>query len=339
MKFYKNYSLLGLNTFNLDVVARNFILIDDLNDFDELNLLDKYYILGLGSNTLFVDDKYQGTIIHLNLKGYYIKSEKDEDVVVEVMAGESWQDLVWYVVGKGWWGIENLVSIPGSVGGAVVQNIGAYGVELKDVLVEVKYFDLIDNKFYILKNNQCEFDYRFSVFKKKSFQNKAIIVSATLKLSKILKNLKLDYPGIKEELKNFEKTSLNPKIIANAIYNIRKRKLPDYKVLGNAGSIFKNPIVDLETFQNLYSRYPDLVFFKLPYESNRIKLSAGWLIEKCGLKGFCIGDACVYQNHALIIINKGKAKGIHILNLINQVKSTVWSNFNILLEEEINIIR
>lgn len=339
MKFYKNYSLLGLNTFNLDVIARDFILIEDINDFNKLNLLDKYYILGQGSNTLFVDDKYQGIIIHLNLKGYYIKFEEDEDIFIEVMASESWQDLVWYVVEEGWAGIENLVSIPGSVGGAVVQNIGAYGVELKDVLVEVKYFDLIDNKFYILKNNQCEFDYRFSVFKKNSFQNKAIIVSATLKLGKNLKNLKLDYPGIKEELKNFEKTSLNPKIIANAIYNIRKRKLPDYKVLGNAGSIFKNPIVDLETFQNLYLRYPDLVFFKLPVESNKIKLSAGWLIEKCGLKGFCIGDACVYQNHALIIINKGNARGIDILNLIDHIKNTVWSNFNILLEEEICIIR
>lgn len=338
MKVYKNYCLLGLNTFNLNVVAKEFILINDINDFNKLNLLDKYYILGRGSNTLFVADKYQGTIIHFNLKGYHIKSETDEDIVIEVMAGESWEDLVWNVVEKGWSGIENLVSIPGSVGGAVVQNIGAYGVELKDVLVEVRYFNLIDNKFYVLKNSQCEFDYRFSVFKKKNFQNKAIIISATLKLSKILKNLKLDYPGISEELKIFGKTSLTPKIIANAIYNIRKRKLPDYKVLGNAGSIFKNPIVDLETFQNLYIRYPDLVFFKLPNESNKVKLSAGWLIEKCGLKGFCLGDACIYQNHALIIINKGNAKGIDILNLINKIKSSVLSNFNVLLEEEISII-
>lgn len=341
MKVYQNFSLLNFNTFNLSTIAKKFVIIEQIQDLYEISNFienDKFYILGFGSNTLFVNDFYDGTIIHINLKG--VKKEIIGDYAfVELMSGENWNKIVWNTVKTGLSGIENLVSIPGSVGGAVVQNIGAYGVEIRDVLISVDCFDIYTNSFIKLNKNECNFEYRHSIFKTNDFKNRIIITKVFLKLSKNknTKSFNLDYPGIKEELSQFRYVNLTPRIIAKAIDNIRKNKLPDYKLLGNAGSIFKNPIITKEKFEVLYQNYPNLVFFPTS-NPNKIKLSAGWLIENAGLKGLCIGDSCVYEKHALIIVNKGNAKGTDILNLINLIKNKIFERFQIILEEEINIV-
>ena len=336
MRIYRDFSLKNFNTFRVECVAREFVKLEDVKDLYAVDTNKSFYILGHGSNTLFSRDFFSGSVYYVDFKGISFL-EENNSVLVEAYSGEDWNKLVWSCVDRNLGGIENLVSIPGSVGGAVVQNIGAYGVELQSVLEFVEYFDIGNKSFNKLYKKDCKFGYRSSIFKGE-LKDKAIVTKVGIRLSKTKHNYVLTYPGVVEELQRLQVNTdtLMPYDVACAISKIRSRKLPDYSLLGNAGSVFKNPIVSNKRLSDIKKDYPNVVSYYI--DDNSSKLSAGWLIESAGLKGFNINDAYVYENHALIIVNKGSAKGSDILNLIKVIKDKVMEKFQIELEEELCIV-
>ncbi len=339
MNLQKNYSLKYLNTFGVDVIAKYFIEIHsekELDEFIQSDLIknENLLILGGGSNILFTGD-YNGIVLKYSKKGISIVEEKDDAVLIETSAGELWDDLVKYTVQNKLYGIENLSLIPGSVGAAPIQNIGAYGTELKDILHSVEYYDLDEGKLRNLTNAQCNFSYRNSIFKNE-LKDKIIITKVILKLSYV-KKFNLSYKSLSDSLKNTPEHELTIEAVSEAVKNIRKSKLPDPKLLGNAGSFFKNPEMDNETFQLFLNKYPDANYFK--QSDNTFKISAGWLIEKCGYKGKRIGNVGAYEKQALIIANYGGATGNEILEFAEKIISDVKSNFGIELNSEVNIIQ
>jgi UDP-N-acetylmuramate dehydrogenase len=337
MKLFENYSLRELNTFHIDVKAKRFIEVDSVDEINSLTDLqkitsEKFLILGGGSNILFTKD-FDGTIIHLNLKSFSISDEDNNSVFIKAEAGMIWDDLVKFSVDKNLGGIENLAMIPGTVGAAPIQNIGAYGQELKDSLYEVEYYDLIEKRIITLNKENCMFGYRDSIFKK-SLKNRFIILTITLRLSKNPEPV-LNYGNVGNELSKAGILKPNIKDVSNIIRKIRSEKLPDPAKIGNAGSFFKNPFVDDMTFQKIKADYPDVPSFK---QENKIKIPAAWLIEKSGLKGFRKGNAGTYPNQPLVIVNYGEATGEEILELAKLIQKTVKEKFDIGLEPEVNII-
>lgn len=339
MKSYKNFSIKKYNTFGLDVIVREFIVISSVSDLFNLKLDKDYYILGAGSNTVFSKDYYDGTVLFNGLKGIEIQDEGEKNVYINVKSGESWDSFVWYCCENEWCGVENLVSIPGTVGGAVYQNIGAFGVEISSVVKKVYFFDFKKGKIASLEAENCDFRYRGSIFKDKLGAD-AFIVEVVLCLDKLTDgySFKLDYSGVREEVSKlgFDVKKLTPKQVAIAIDNIRKSRFPDLRVLCNAGCIFEHPIVSYNKYEELRRAYPDLIYTK--YDNERIKLNAGWMIEKCGLKGYCIGDACVYEKHALFIVNKNNAKPSQLIELMLLIKECVYKKFGVQLKEEVVVV-
>lgn len=335
--YLKNISLKSHNTFGIDATAANFIAINRNSDF--LNLLQSsdwqrdFFILAGGSNVLFTKN-FEGSIIWVNNKGIRVIDENSEFVCVEVAAGEEWDDFVKWSVSNNYGGVENLALIPGKCGSSAVQNIGAYGSEAKDVIFEVKAFLIKEKKEIVLKNTDCQFDYRYSIFKNE-LKNKTIISSVVYKLSKNAKP-QLNYQSLKDFLSN--KNIVNPciKDVYDAVCEIRNEKLPNHKEIGNAGSFFKNPIIDRTLFEKIFAKHPDLVFWEV--SENRIKLAAGQLIEKCAWKGKRIGDAGVHAKQALVLVNYGNAKGIDIFNMSKNIIDDVAENFGIVLEPEVIIL-
>lgn len=337
MKLFENYSLKNLNTFHVDVKAKLFVIIEEMNELieaiDKLELLKgKYLVLGGGSNVLFTKD-FDGTIIHLELKSFSIVDEEDKSVFIKAEAGMIWDDLVNYSVERNLGGIENLALIPGTVGAAPIQNIGAYGQELKDTLFEVEYFDLKDRGIKTLSNEQCQFGYRDSVFKK-SLKNNFVITSVTLKLNKNHEPV-ISYGNVANELSKIGVTKPTIKDVSNIIRKIRTEKLPDPNQFGNAGSFFKNPIVYEIKFEEIKTKYPDVPFFR---QENKIKIPAAWLIEKSELKGFRRGNVGTYATQPLVIVNYGNATGKEIIEFAHFIKSKVFEKFQIELEPEVNLI-
>ncbi|MCL6494474.1 MAG: UDP-N-acetylmuramate dehydrogenase [Ignavibacterium sp.] len=337
MKLFENYSLKNLNTFHIDVKAEKFIeiessaeLLDFVKNYDmnSKNIL----VLGGGSNILFTKD-FDGTILHLTFKDHQEISENDESVILEADAGMNWDDLVKYSVEKNLGGIENLAMIPGAVGAAPIQNIGAYGQELKDSLFEVEYLDLSEQKFKTLSNEQCKFGYRDSIFKKMLKKN--FIITKVLFRLKKNPELILNYGNVLSELKKEGISNPTIKDVSNIVRKIRTEKLPDPNQIGNAGSFFKNPFVDEETFQKIKNEFPDVPYFK---QDGKIKIPAAWLIEKSGLKGFRKENVGTYPNQPLVIVNYGKATGKEILDFAMFIRQTVKNKFNIVLEHEVIII-
>ncbi len=337
MKYFENYSLQHLNTFHLNVTAKRYIEVESKNELDDL--VNKFQItscnflvLGGGSNVLFTKD-YDGTIIHITFNELHTIKEDYDFIYLIAEAGMNWDDLVKYSVDKNLGGIENLAMIPGTVGAAPIQNIGAYGQEFKDTLVEVEYIDLTDKKIKSIANEQCHFGYRDSVFKK-SLRGRFIITSVTLRL---LKNPipVLNYGNVLNELTKSGIHNPTIKDVSNIIRKIRTEKLPDPNQIGNAGSFFKNPVIDELTFQRIQSEYPDVPSYR---QGNKIKIPAAWLIEKSGLKGHRIGDVGTYTNQPLVIVNYGSASGAQILEFAMTIQKTVKDKFNIELEPEVNII-
>ncbi|MDD2412857.1 MAG: UDP-N-acetylmuramate dehydrogenase [Bacteroidales bacterium] len=335
--YLKDISLKSYNTFGVEAKAQKFISIDHPQNFEELftrtDWQNKFYILAGGSNVLFTGD-FEGTIIWINNKGINILKETAEEVWVEVAAGEEWDDFVKWCVSQNFGGIENMGLIPGKCGSSAVQNIGAYGVEAKDTIYEVRGLEIPSGEKRVLYNSECQFNYRYSIFKGE-LKNKVLITSVVYKLSKNAKP-KLNYHSLVGFLtsKNIQNPSIND--VYEAVCEIRREKLPDHKEIANAGSFFKNPIIEPDFFEELKLKHSDLVFWELP--NGKIKLAAGQLIEKCGWKGKRIGDAGVYEKQALVLVNHGKASGKEMYDLAKTIIQDVSDIFGIILDPEVIIL-
>lgn len=336
MKILENISLKPYNTFGLDVKAKYFVEVNNLTDLKEIvkaNDSQKLFILGGGSNMLLTTD-IDKIVVKLNLKGIEIIEDKDNSVLVEAQAGENWHEFVLWTLSNNLGGIENLSLIPGNVGTTPIQNIGAYGVEVKDCLYSCKALNLKTLEIEEFTNKDCQFAYRESIFKN-SLKDQYIITSVTYKLTKNVHNIKIEYGAIQKELDT--DNILNPTIqdISDAVIRIRQSKLPDPKEIGNSGSFFKNPIVSTEKFNHLYRIYPTIPHYII--NEKEVKIPAGWLIEKIGFKGYRIGDAGVHNLQALVLVNYGKATGLQIKKLSQTIQNEVNKVFDISISAEVNI--
>jgi len=349
MQIQSNISLKKYNTFGIDVMAKYFAPFTSIDELDELLQFNKQQptnnqpqtinnkqqtlILGGGSNILFTKD-FDGIVLKSELKGIEMIKEDNDYVYVKVAAGENWHQFVLHCISNNWAGVENLSLIPGNVGASPMQNIGAYGVEIKDVFHSLEAFHLIEKKRISFSLDDCAFGYRESVFKKR-YKNEFVITSVVFRLYKQPK-YNTSYGAIDQELQKMGVSELSIKAISDAVINIRSSKLPDPAVTGNAGSFFKNPEIDAEQYQNLIKAYPSLVGYTLP--NNKVKLAAGWLIEQCGWKGHREGDAGCHAKQALVLVNYGTAKGSEIFDLSERIIHSVKDKFGITLEREVNII-
>ena len=338
MHLRENISLQHYNTFGIDVKADHYVELssqDEIISFinNRLENYPDYLILGGGSNVLFVNH-FHGLVIHLANKGITIVDEDDEHVRLQVNAGENWDDLVSFCVEAAYGGIENLSMIPGSVGAAPIQNIGAYGVELKDHFNELQALNLLTGRIEVFTHEECQFSYRNSIFKNK-LKGQYLILNISIILDKI-PSFQTSYGVIEQELQAMQIDTLSIKSIREAVCNIRSRKLPDPEEIGNGGSFFKNPVVNNELYKSLVKEFPGIVSY--PHGEMQRKLAAGWLIEKAGWKGYRKGDAGVHSEQALVLVNYGKASGQDILNLSEEIRSSVFEMFQVDLEREINVV-
>ena len=337
MEIKENYNLKPYNTFGIAVKCKYFVKAeqeDELLDFIRMYEWDpqELLILGGGSNFLFTED-FDGTVFYPAMKGIEIVAEDDTHVYVRVGAGEIWDDWVAWSVEHGYGGVENLSGIPGHVGASPVQNVGAYGMEAKDTIHEVEAIHIERAEKVKLSSTACQFAYRDSIFKR-MWKNQYIITRVIFRLNK-QHSYRLDYGTIRQELEKCgEEISL--KQIRQAILQIRQDKLPDVQVLPNAGSFFKNPVVDQEIADQLLKQNPKLPVY--PTESGKCKLAAGWLIEQCGWKGKNRGKAGVYEKQALVLVNREGASGIEIAHLANEIKKDVFVKFGILIEPEVYVL-
>ncbi len=338
MQLLQAHSIKHLNTFGVDVKAKLFAEVFSEDELlkslsDEKLMTEPKLVLGGGSNILFTRN-YEGLIIKNSIAGIKIIEEDSESVLVEAGAGEIWNNLVKFCVDKNFGGIENLTLIPGTVGAAPIQNIGAYGQELSETFDSLSGIFIETGEKKVFKKSDCEFSYRSSLFKKE-LKNKFVITKIRLRLNKNPET-NTSYKILKEHLSDNQ--ILNPTIkdISKSVAEIRISRLPNPAKIGNAGSFFKNPVVNKETSYKLLSEYPDIVNF--PLEEGGNKLSSGWLIEKCGWKGRRVGDVGTSPEHALIICNFGNATGAEILEFTMRIKEEVANKFGIKLEEEVNIL-
>jgi UDP-N-acetylmuramate dehydrogenase len=333
----ENIPLKAYNTFGIDISARYFVQIESEEHLVELfsnvefNSVPKL-ILGGGSNILFTKD-YEGLVVFINIKG--INYNENGDIIqVCAGAGEVWNDLVQYCVVRDFAGIENLSLIPGTVGAAPVQNIGAYGVELKDVFHSCVAFDTYEKSFKSFELTDCKFGYRDSLFKSVE-KDRYIITSVSLNLSRI-PMINTSYGAIEQELKIQGIHYPSIRDISDVVSKIRVSKLPDPSTIGNSGSFFKNPVVDMDFFIHLQSDFVDIVHY--PINKNEIKLAAGWLIEQCGWKGVKEGNTGTWKNQALVLVNYGSARGSEVYEFSEKIISTVYTKFGVYLEREVNIV-
>ncbi|NQY67182.1 MAG: UDP-N-acetylmuramate dehydrogenase [Flavobacteriales bacterium] len=337
MKLQENYSLLELNTFGIDVKAKLYCEVHSTQDVTAIIKSAEFkqnnnLILGGGSNILFTKD-FEGLVVKNNLKGIEIVKEDDSEVHLTVQGGENWHDFVMHCVGNNYGGIENLSLIPGNVGASPMQNIGAYGVEVKDVITNVEAIDLTDGIIRNFTNSECDFGYRSSVFKKE-LKGKYLIAAVTFKLQKE-PTFNTSYGAINAELERMGNAELSVQNISKAICNIRSSKLPDAKITGNAGSFFKNPVIEQSIFKTIETSFPDIAHYN--QDNGMVKLAAAWLIENCGWKGKRIKDYGVHPQHALVLVNHGRSEGSDIFNLSGDIISSVEDKFGVTLEREVNI--
>lgn len=337
--FQQNVSLKPYNTFGIEAVAKSFATfhsIEELNALLNDSPLTTHYsplILGGGSNVLLTKD-VDGLVLKNELSGIEKVGEDEDHVYIKSGAGENWHQFVLYCLKNNYAGVENLALIPGSVGASPMQNIGAYGVELKDVFHSLEAFHIKEKAVHTFSLNDCRFGYRESVFKH-HLKGQFIITSVTYKLfKKPIYNT--SYGAIHQELENMGVKELNIQTISQAVINIRSSKLPDWKLIGNAGSFFKNPEIDKNQYEDLKKLHPAMVAFPLP--NGNVKLAAGWLIEQCGWKGYRNGDAGCYPKQALVLVNYGTATGREIFELSEMILQSVKQKFCITLEREVNII-
>jgi len=333
LEIQQNIPLKPYNTFGIQANAKRFVTVDSVNELKEIIALEKdLFLLGGGSNILLIKD-VEKLVIHLNTKGIIINDFNEDEVLVTAEAGENWHELVLWCVSQNYGGLENLALIPGNVGTSPIQNIGAYGVEIKDVFQQLEAIDIASGKTKIFENEDCDFGYRNSVFKNE-LKGKFIILNVTFKLTKKNHNINISYGAIKDLLTDKENPSI--KEIADAVIAIRQSKLPDPKEIGNSGSFFKNPIISSILFEELSEKQPEIPHYII--SENEIKIPAGWLIEQCGFKGKRFGDAGVHEKQALVLVNYSSASGKEIYALAQKIQQKVLETFKISLEIEVNVI-
>lgn len=310
--------------------------VTDLHDYFDKNQSNDFLVLGGGSNMLFINDKTNLDILLMSIKGKVVIVEEQDYDLVEISAGENWHELVLWSIEQGYGGLENLSLIPGTVGASPIQNIGAYGVELKDVLHSVNVYDIKEKRSFVLHQSECEFSYRDSIFKSSS-KGKFIITGITLKLKKSDFDIKASYGAISNELESRGILEPTPKDISDVVIDIRNTKLPDPKVLGNSGSFFKNPIVSKSILEELLTKFEKVPNYPVSDET-KVKLPAGWLIERAGWKGKRVGDVGCHKDQALVIVNYGGASGQEIWSHALTVQESVFKQFGIQLTPEVNLI-
>lgn len=335
MTISENISLKNYNTFGIDVKAKRFISINSVEELQQLLSKEKeLFLLSGGSNMLLTKD-IEKLVAHIDIKGISIENEDENFVEVTVNAGENWHEFVLWCVNKNYGGLENLSLIPGKVGTCPMQNIGAYGVEVKDTITKVSVLDVETGKITSFSNEECKFDYRNSIFKNE-VKNKYIIISVSFKLTKKHHVFHTSYGAIETELSSKKISNPNLKDISDAVIAIRKSKLPDPKELGNSGSFFKNPLITDKHFENLQKKFATIPSYII--SETELKIPAGWLIEKAGFKGKRFGNCGVHEKQALVLVNYGNASGIEILNLAKKIQKIILEKFEIELEIEVNII-
>ncbi|MDH3381437.1 MAG: UDP-N-acetylmuramate dehydrogenase [Flavobacteriaceae bacterium] len=335
MNIQKNISLKPYNTFGIDAIAKQFVSVSTINELEEvIKDHSSFLILGGGSNVLFTNEVIP-FVIHLNLKGIDILNYSDDYVFIKVAAGENWHSFILWCIEHHFGGIENLSLIPGNVGASPIQNIGAYGVEVKDCIDEVETLEISTLEKHVFKNSDCQFGYRDSIFKNE-LKGKHIITSVIFKLTTKNHILNTAYGAIGEALSEKGITKPSIKDISNTVISIRESKLPNPKEIGNGGSFFKNPVISSQHFKELQNKYITIPYYIV--SESVVKIPAGWLIEQAGFKGLKKRNSGVHSKQALVLINYGNAKGIEILELANEIQDSIFKMFNISLEIEVNII-
>ncbi|HCY97951.1 UDP-N-acetylmuramate dehydrogenase [uncultured Polaribacter sp.] len=335
MKIQQNISLKEYNTFGIAANAKRFISVSSVYELQQLLKTEKeVFLLSGGSNMLLTKD-IDMLVVHLNITGVSIDTEDDKHVYLTVNAGEDWHEFVLWCIANDYGGIENLSLIPGNVGTCPIQNIGAYGVEVKDTITKVEGLEVATGKLVSFSNEDCKFGYRNSIFKN-THKGKIVLTSVGFKLTKKDHQLNTSYGAIKTELASRKVIKPTLKDVSDAVIAIRKSKLPDPKEIGNSGSFFKNPVISKKQFleiQKVHANMPNYIV-----SENEIKIPAGWLVEQSGFKGKRFGDAGVHEKQALVLVNFGNASGQDILELAKKIQITVFSKFQISLEIEVNIV-
>jgi len=334
----KNISLKSYNTFGIQSKAEYFSTFDSVEGLNQIIRSNKdqpLLVLGGGSNILLKSEVVNALVIVNQIKGKTITKETDLEVYVKVGAGENWHEFVLYALQNNWGGIENLSLIPGSVGASPMQNIGAYGVEIKDVFFELEAYQISTGEIKTFAHEDCHFGYRESVFKR-ALKDQYIITSVTYRLTKEEHNKNTNYGIIEQELEKMEVKYPTIHDISKAVISIRQSKLPDPKEIGNAGSFFKNPIIPMQQFNELTKRYPDIPHYKI--NNDLVKVPAGWLIDQAGWKGKTFGHFGVHKKQALVLVNYENAKGSEIFDLSESILQDIQNRYGVLLEREVNII-
>ncbi len=337
MEIKNQFSLKNYNTFGIEAKAKQFVAVNSIEELKQVliqNSSEKKFILGGGSNMLLTKD-IDALVIHIDLKGKKVIQETDDFVWVESQAGENWHEFVLWTIDQNFGGLENMSLIPGNVGTTPVQNIGAYGAEIKDTFFSCQALHIKNQEIKTFSNSECHFGYRESVFKNE-VKDQYIITSVIFKLTKRNHKINISYGDIAGELtkNNIEKPTL--KDVSNAVIAIRKSKLPDPKELGNSGSFFKNPIVSKAAFESIHDQFPEMKYYEI--SESEVKVPAGWLIEQAGFKGKRFGDAGIHKNQALVLVNYGNATGQELLALSKNIQETVFTIYGIRIEAEVNVI-
>ena len=337
MEIVPNFSLKKYNTFGIEAKAKQFVAVHSVQDLKTIlqeNKAQKKFILGGGSNMLLTKD-VDALVIHIDLKGKKIIEENEDFVWVESQAGENWHEFVLWTIDQNFGGLENMSLSPGNVGTTPVQNIGAYGTEIKDTFVSCEAMTIENQEMKTFTKEKCHFGYRESVFKNE-VKNQYIITAVVFKLTKTNHKINTSYGDISSELE--KNNIINPtlKDVSNAVIAIRQSKLPDPKELGNSGSFFKNPILLKSDFEKIHQQFPEMKYFDI--SETEVKVPAGWLIEQAGFKGKRFGDAGIHKNQALVLVNYGNATGQEILNISKDIQETIFKTFGIHIEAEVNVI-
>ena len=337
MEIHTDYSLKSYNTFGIEAKAKQFVAVHSLVELQTVlteNPTNKKFILGGGSNMLLTQN-IDALVIHVDLKGKEIIDENDDYAWVESQAGENWHEFVLWTIDQNLGGLENLSLIPGNVGTTPIQNIGAYGVEIKDTFVLCEALHIETQEHVVFKKEECKFGYRESIFKNE-VKDEFIITSVVFKLTKRNHQLNTSYGAIETELANQNISKPTLKDVSNAVIAIRKSKLPDPKELGNSGSFFKNPVLLKSYFEKIQKQFPDIPHYVV--SDTEVKVPAGWLIEQAGFKGKRFGDAGIHKNQALVLVNYGQATGQEILAVAHNIQETILKTYGIQIEAEVNII-
>ena len=337
MNISQNFSLKNYNTFGIEAKAKQFVAVHSISELQTLlqeHREEKKFILGGGSNMLLTKD-IDTLVIHIDLKGKKVLREDDTFVWVESQAGENWHEFVLWTLDNNFGGLENMSLIPGNVGTTPVQNIGAYGTEIKDTMVSCDAIKITTQELQTFTNAECHFGYRESIFKQEA-KDQYVITSVVFKLTKRNHKINTSYGDILAELTQKEITKPTIKDVSNAVIAIRQSKLPDPKELGNSGSFFKNPILLKVDFDKIHQKFPEMRYFEV--SETEVKVPAGWLIEQAGFKGKRFGDAGIHKNQALVLVNYGNATGQEILAVSKEIQATILKTFGIAIEAEVNII-